>query len=271
MDPISSPPSPPLTAMTAGSDAASNKKPAAPALLRGAAILDLVASAPQGMTLSDIARALDLAKSTAHGLCETLCQLDLLRLEGRGYRMGAHALVWAQAFRSNSSVVEEFHRLIRLHPDLQHYTVSLSVLDRGDVAYLASHQSAQPLGMTFSPGTRLPAIYTATGKMILSLLPPAQVAEILNAPWPRPLTPRSVGTPQDLQAQLARWSEQGYAVDVEEVRIGMQCLGVAILDGQGAPLGGLALSMTLQEAQEARLPDLAKALQSVGGDLGRLF
>lgn len=267
MDPISSPPAP-----TAGTtDVASGKKPAAPALLRGAAILDLVASAPQGMTLSDIARALDLAKSTVHGLCETLCQLDLLRLEGRGYRMGAQALVWAQAFRSNSSVVEEFHRLIRLHPDLQHYTVSLSVLDRGDVAYLASHQTAQPLGMTFSPGTRLPAIYTATGKMILSRLPAPQLAEILNAPWPRALTPRSVDTKRALDDQLARWRAQGYAVDVEEVRIGMQCLGVAILDGQGAPLGGLALSMTLQEAQEASLPDLAKALQSVGDDLGRLF
>ncbi|GEM_PF-2070700 len=265
MDPISSPPPP-----HACIDATGSKKPAAPALLRGAAILDLVARAPQGMTLSDISRALDLAKSTTHGLCETLCQLDLLRLEGRGYRMGAHALVWAQAFRANSSVVEEFHRLIRLHPDLQHYTVSLSVLDRGDVAYLASHQTAQPLGMTFSPGTRLPAVYTATGKMILSLLPAAQLADILALPWPPALTPRSA-QPAALQAQLARWRDTGYALDIEEVRIGMQCLGVAILDAQGAPLGGLALSMTLQEAQEARLPALAQALREVGQELGRLF
>lgn len=245
------------------------KKSQSPALTRGIAILDLIAATAEPLSLSEISRLLGLPKSSVHGLCEALCQSDLLRLEGRGYCIGAHPLRWGQAFRARSNVVAEFQRLIGMDPVLREFTVSLSVLDRDHVTYLASHHATKPLGMVFTPGSRLPAAFTSTGKVMLAQLGVHARADLLQH-WPQPLTPCSVPDLDRFEQQMLEWQSLGYALDREEVRTGMVCIGVAI-PGPGAAAGGLALSMTRQEADQADLGDLAGALSQVASVLSLVF
>lgn len=231
-----------------------------PAVERASAILDLVAEAATPPTLSEIARALGLPKSSTHGLCHTLCALRLLSEDRGGYLLGPHLLQWAQAALDQNDIAREFTRLLGDFPELSRYTITLSTLEGAEVVYTSCRNSAAPLGVTFRIGMRLPAAFTATGKaMIAHLDRPARDA-LLATPLPPPLTPRSVASRAALEAELGQILLRGFSVDDGQVRPGMTCLGAAILNAARQPVAGVALSMTEAEATEATVADTGRAI-----------
>lgn len=238
-----------------------------PAIERASAVMDLLSGSSHPLSLSAIARALGLAKSSAHGICETLTALGLLRSEATGYAIGPHALRWSAAYLGRTSLVQEFEALLASDEALRSATTTLSVLSGRDVVYLACHNSDRPLGFTFRAGERLPAPFTATGKAMLSALSAPERHACLAGDWPAPLTPNSVPDAAGFEAQAGRWTALGYAVDDGEVREGMVCLGAAVRDAQGRPVAGLATSFTSAEAAGDKREALGRAVAALADRL----
>lgn len=141
-----------------------------PALRRAVRILDLVSGSPRNLTAAELTRVLDLPKSTAHGLLAVMTELDLLARSADGtLRIGAHSLRWANGFLSQLDIVSAFNDHLAQRHDLDPYTVTLTVREGGEVVYIGCRNSAQPLGHTFRIGMRLPAPFTATGKILPDL------------------------------------------------------------------------------------------------------
>ncbi|MGO4853603.1 IclR family transcriptional regulator [Phaeovulum sp. W22_SRMD_FR3] len=233
-----------------------------PAVARAVMILNHLANGPKSATLAEIARALGLPKSSAHGLCQTLCALKVLREERGQFAIGSAVLPWAGAVIGREDLSGTFRMLLEEVPALAPFTVTLSVLDSGgSVLYLACRNADVPLGITFRIGMRLPWVFTATGKAIAARMPAAELAPMLRAAWPAALTPNSVANAAALQGQLPGIRDRGYSIDREEVREGMVCLGAAILGPDGRPVAGAALSMT---ATEARPETIAHAGAAIG-------
>lgn len=238
-----------------------------PAVARASAILDLIAK-DGGLRLADIAKTLELPKSSVHGLLQTLCHLGLLHQNGEKFMIGAKALSWAQGFDRQSVLVQAFHHALAERPALAPYTVTLSVRDGADVLYIACRNADAPLGLTFRSGMRLPAVYTATGKAVLAHLPEAELAQI-TATWPPRFTPYSVSDATALREQLVQVRAAQIGIDEGELREGMICLGAAILTPAGEALGGVAISMTAaecppesREAHADALRDLAQSIRT---------
>lgn len=211
-----------------------------PAVLRAAAILDHVA-ARSGQGLSEIARAIGIPKSSAHALCHTLCQLDLLREDGGRFHMGGHAARWAVP----RDLIADFTRGVAADPLLSGHTVTLSVMDGAEVIYQACHNSAAPLGITFRVGMRLPAAFTATGKAMLASVDADTREGFLRQPLPPPMTPCSIRDIAELRRDLDQTAARGWSLDQGEVREGMCCIGAAIPGSTAA----VALSLTTTEAR----------------------
>ncbi|HEY0275568.1 MAG TPA: IclR family transcriptional regulator [Paenirhodobacter sp.] len=231
-----------------------------PAIERAVAILNLLADESRPIGVSEIARALGLPKSSVHGICETLADLDLLRLASTGYAPGPRPLRWSSAYLRRTSLVQEFQDLIARDPALAGYTVTLSTLDGQSVVYLACHNSDRPLGFTFQPGQTLPAVFTATGKAMLALLSPEERHQRLAGPWSAPFTTNGVRDSAAFEVQAAEWRTRGYAVDNGEIREGMVCLGAAVRDADGRPVAGIAISLTSAEARPELLSDLGRTM-----------
>jgi IclR family transcriptional regulator, blcABC operon repressor len=240
-----------------------------PALERAVALMDYVTASPTPPTLSELARALTLPKSSVHGLCQTLCALRLLRIRAGGFALGPHALQWSQAFLAGTDVVAEFHALMAEDRRLDSHTVILSHLDGNDVTYLACRNSASPLGISFRIGMRLAAVFTATGKALLAALDTKTCSAALPKTWPKRLTPRSVRSRSAFLADLAATRERGYSIDDGEVREGMLCLGVAIIGREGDPVAGMAISLTTAEATPEVISRTGAILVEIGAELSR--
>ena len=252
---------PPTSALTAS-------EKGVPALIRGSRVLDAVMASEHPPTVSDLARRLNLPKSTVHGLCATLVDLGLLaRGNGNSFRIGPHVMRWASAFLGQTDLTAEFAALWDGMKVLPNETITLSVLDGKEVVYIACRNSANPLGITFRIGMRLPAAFTATGKAILSTMPDERVCEIMSGAWPEALTPRSVPNIEALLRELAECRRRGFSIDDGQTREGMFCFGTPIRDSTNQTVAGIAVSLLATRADHSTTKLAAQSIKIMARQL----
>jgi IclR family transcriptional regulator, blcABC operon repressor len=216
-----------------------------PALERGTRILDLVARSKTSLSLSDLARELKIARSTAHSLCHTLVNLELLiRRNDQTFQLGPHVMRWSNAFTVQADVAAEFASIWDRETEFPGATITLTVLDGSEVVYIAARNSelSHPL-LDFRAGMRLPAAFTATGKAFLSRMSDFEIRRLYADGLPPGRTPKSVQDVDQLLAELQTVRHQGYSCDDEQVAEGMVCYGAAVLDSRNRPIAGVAVSL----------------------------
>lgn len=237
-----------------------------PAVERAVRLLDALATSRHPISLAELARTLDLPKSSAHGLLNTLVHLDLARRNVEGqFALGPRPLQWASAYSLQSEVTAAFTALSGADGPLATETVMLAVLDGEEVLYLACRQGNRPLAVHFKVGGRLPAHCAATGKALLSTLPDASVKTLLTSRLRR-LTRHSITDSATLLRALKTIRRQGYAVDDEETAEGMQCFGVPVFcAGQSEAIAAVAVSVIKAGLSPRRRAALIESI----GDLAR--
>ena len=258
-------------AVTASSAAQSTSSPsAAPAVLRAAALLDVLAAAPSGrVTLSDLARELGIPKSSTSNLLAALEESRLVTREGSEFSLGRKLVELGAAYLSRRDEIQEFYRFCAQSEALARQTVRIALLDGDQIIYLARYEGHPAVRLTSAIGDRMPASLSAVGKALLARLHERDWEEMFPDDAQLPvLTEHSIRTGAELKAQLRTIKEQGFAFEDEESAIGVVCLGVPV-PTRGAHGPSLGVSVTYlkatfteeaKEAMVAELQDLAKVL-----------
>lgn len=238
----------------------------APAVSRSLRILTLLAEA-EGvpMTLSDIARALGVAKSSTANLCAVLEEGAMIERESGGYRLGRRTAELGGAFAQQFNQVREFYGVVAASPVLHREVVQIAMLDGADALYLARHEGRSPYRLGTPLGSRLPAALSATGVALLAQLDDDAVRALLGGsePFP-PLTPESITTVDELLPRLAEVRERGYAVDRGGSFGGI--VGVAVALDPWAPADpplALGAALPAEHVDDARIAEVGEALQAV--------
>lgn len=179
------------------------------------------------MTLSELARATNLPKSTVHRLLARLIELDVIEHHRQGYRLGL-SLIQLGATTPAAGMRElAAPRLAALHHATGH-TVHLAVLRQFEVVYLEKLSSPGPTETLSRIGGRLPASCTALGKALLSRKDPAQLRQALPRPLPQ-LTPWSIPDVDKFIVQLRQVRAQGIAHAAAESQLGMSCIAAPVV------------------------------------------
>lgn len=225
-----------------GVEASTAQSTAAPAVFRAIQILELLSQNRGAMTVTEIALAIPLAKSSVSNLLSTLESTGMVRRTSAGWLVGYKALEIGQSVLAATDLVTEFKRITLTLPHLSKDTALLAVLDGMDVLYLARHDGAQPVRLASDVGRRLPASVTSLGQSMLASLLPEELERRLALVdlLPRP-TERSPKSKDELRRELVKVRERGFAIDDEKNTIGVTCFGVA-LPGLTEPI---AVSTTL--------------------------
>lgn len=217
-----------------------------PALVRAKRILDYLSVDGRTEGVSELARSLDLPKSSIHGLCRTLADLGVLARVGPAqFSIGPHVLAWANAFQSQSSLISEFQNLsMGQRALLKDEALNLTVLSGNSVLYVACRNGSSPLGLSFRTGMSLPAVFTATGKAMLSTFPVDEVEALCGGPWPKLFTPSSVRSLKAFKRELEEVRERGYSIDNGQLRQGMFCFGAPVFGAdRDTAIAGLAVGL----------------------------
>ncbi len=235
-----------------------------PALARGVSILDVVATSKQNLTITEIAARVGLAKSSVHGLCKTLIELNLLVCRtGQTYFLGPHVMRWANRFVQESDLAIEFVRILDESSQLPGATITLSVLEGSEVVYLAVRNSKLPVGFDFHSGMLLPAAFTATGKSLLSYMSDTEVRKLIGNSFPEPLTDHSVQDFSQLMRELKQIRGRGYSIDNQQVKDGMICFGASVLNSENRPIAGVAVSLSQQSVDKNGEDLIVRSVQEI--------
>ncbi|MEU8140029.1 IclR family transcriptional regulator [Streptodolium elevatio] len=235
-------------------------------------VRDQAGGAPS-LTLTHIAEALDLSKSTVLRLATPLLDTQLLARdrESGHFRLGPGALALGQAYLASldlrSVASDEAYRLMREWGG----TVHLCVPDAPHVVYIDKVENETQVRMASRIGSRAPMYCTAVGKAMLAWLPEDVVSLVIGAGLP-PITTRTLTGPEALRGELARIRARGYSVDDRENEPEVRCVAAPIFDHDNAVTGALSVSGLTSRITAARVrelgPSVAAAAQRVSKVLG---
>ncbi len=243
-------------------------KSAAPAVNRAARILDLLAESDGPLGLADLSRAMDVPKSSLHGLCATLTQLRLISRSDNGLMtVGPHVMFWANAFLGRADIAQEFGSVCRESGIMPDETITLSVLDGAHVVYVACHNGSRPLGIQFRIGMRLPAQFTATGKAMLATMPDSEVEERLRGAWPTKMTATSTPNMAAFRRELSETRERKFSIDDGQIREGMHCFGAPVFDANNRVIAGVAVSMLSHDLNQKSMKQAGEAMRKIANKL----
>ncbi len=198
-------------------------------MTRSLAILTLLTNARgEPLGLADLARGIGAAKSSTSNLCQALEEGEMITRTSGGYVLGRRTAELGGAFIAQFSQMREFYAYCEAAPMLRHEVVQIAMLHGTEAVYLAGHEGRAPMRLTASIGSRLPAAPTAVGNALLTTLTDAEILERFRSPqhFPR-LTENSVRTVPRLLAKIKAARERGYAIDDNEVHLGIY--GVAVV------------------------------------------
>lgn len=211
-------------------------------LERGLAVIRAFhADAPE-LTLSDVARATGLTRAAARRFLLTLVDLGYVRTDGKHFSLTARVLDLGYAFLSSQGLAEIAQpHLEQLSAEVGESS-SLSVLDGGDVVYIARSAVSRIMAVSINIGTRFPAHATSMGHVLLAGLPEPELAEYLRATRLDPLTARTITEPERLRAEVDRVREQGWAIVDQELEQGLRSVAAPVHDARGAIIAAVNVS-----------------------------
>ncbi|HWB85722.1 MAG TPA: IclR family transcriptional regulator [Bryobacteraceae bacterium] len=237
-------------------------------------ILDILADGAADTTLSEIAAALGLHKSTVHRLLMVLESARFVeRNAGTGkYHLGSRVIELGFSAASRLDVYDVARPHLHWLVEETGETAHLAVLRDGEVVSLSDVESRQMVRTPANAGSRTPAHCTALGKAILAFTPPEQIAQFLRGRTLRPVTGRTITSASGLRAELRAVRARGYAVDDEEWEPGLRCIGAPVRDGTGAVIAAISISGPVFRIDQSRLLTLAnpvmRAANRVSSSLG---
>ena len=225
-------------------------------LVRALAIVNRLAAADEGATLTEVAQQVGLSPSTAHRLLTTLEQERYVRFdaERRLWSVGVQAFVAGSAFLKTRSLVPTARPHMRALMEESEETVNLAVEDQAEAVYLSQVECRQMMRAFARPGGRVPLHCSSVGKALLSAMPDADVARVLHRHGLARVTVKTLITTPALREDLARARTRGYAIDDEEHAVGLRCIAAVVFNEAADPLGALSLSGPMARIPDERIP-----------------
>jgi len=220
---------------------------------RALTILEEVARERDGMTLSELSDRTGLNASTCHHLISTLVARGYLSHLSRirGYALGSK--VW----ELHEMAEQETEPSVLLSADLRAlgkqlgHGVQLAVLSDTSLMTKLSFSAAENPVDEPDEVEKMTALHaTATGKAILAWIPDTELVRVISANGLTAYTPRTITSLSGLVEELRLVRRRKYAIDDEEFRDGIVCIGSAIREGGGAVIASISATVAADQATE---------------------
>ena len=250
------------------------KRDRVPPLLRAFALLEHVAAADGPVALQDLTVEAGLPKPTVYRMLATLEAAGLVTREPDGRRItaGPRLMRFALDVQLSAAVRAPRHAILKRLADELGETVNLTMLDGSEVVYLDRVETAWPLRMTLTPGSHVPLHCTASGKLLLALLPAARRRRLVSELPLTRFTAQTITDARKLEAELSAIRRTGRATDNEEYLAGLVCVAVPVAAADGRTVACVAVHapvarMRLDRAL-AHVPALQRAADALGATFG---
>jgi IclR family acetate operon transcriptional repressor len=242
-------------------------------LVRALRLLQEVAEAGDGITLTEVANQVGLPVSSAHRLLSTLQQEGFVRFDGERtlWFVGVKAFTVGNAFLRARDLVQVARPYMRGLMEQCDETVNLAVEDGGQIIYLAQIECRQMMRALASPGARVPMHSSAVGKVLLAYAGDQAREPMLERVRLERFTANTITSRDRLLKSLDQVKDQGFAFDDEEHAIGLRCVAAPIFNEAREAIAGISLSGPAARVTDRRFRELAALVQRTAKVITRDF
>jgi IclR family transcriptional regulator, pca regulon regulatory protein len=204
------------------------------ALARGLRVLEAFNQERKQLTLSDVAKLVDLPRASVRRTLHTLVQLGYAETDDRLFRLTPRVLRLARAYLLSNAVSDILRPALERLSEEINDSCSAAVLDGEDIMMIAHASSRRIIPVSSQIGFRLPAVATALGRVLLAALPDRELEDFLSRVAPKKVTRSTVVDKSELRKAIRKVRLDGYALVDQEVEIGFRSIAVPLrrLDGR---------------------------------------
>jgi DNA-binding IclR family transcriptional regulator len=250
------------------------KQSPATAVERALGILEAIARAANGLTNSEISRALGIPKSTASYILHCLERRGYLRRESPGgkYRLGLKVLDLSQGLLKSLDLRELARPVLSALVQRVHLTTHLAVLENGEAVYIERAEAPGFIKMDTWVGRRMFVHSTSVGKVLVAWRPKDEVEQILTEHGMKKRTPKTISVAAKYMLELERVRTEGYGLDDEENSVGARCIAAPVFNGRGQVEAAIGVSGTIAMVNADTSPKIIAAVkdaaQKISAQLG---
>lgn len=224
------------------------------------------------LLVTEAAQLLGMPKSSTSRLLKTMRDAGLLAsVEGKaGYRVGNLIFETARRHRANSTLSLLADEALAEIAKTTGHTGYVAILDGNNILGVRMRHGSRALRVVTSPGDRLPAFASASGRALLARLDD----DAVRALHPMPLKPPSPHAPQSLTELLAALEvvrDKGWAEATDECLPGVESVAICVQDRENAESIAVCVSYSAHLISPNEKARIVAALMTAARDMAMKF
>jgi IclR family transcriptional regulator, KDG regulon repressor len=194
--------------------------------------------------VTELSKRLKLHKNNVFRLLATLESRGYIEQNKvtENYRLGLKTLELGQTFIKQMGLLRQSRPVLEWLVKECNETTYVAILKEFHIVYLDVVETDLTVRVVPRVGARLPAYCTAAGKIQLAYMTDEELENFLPSKELKRFTPSTIADKDELKRHLKTVAEQGYAIDNEELDIGVRCVSAPIRDYTRRIVGAVSVS-----------------------------
>jgi DNA-binding IclR family transcriptional regulator len=225
--------------------------------------------------VTELSKRLKLHKNNVFRLLATLESRGYIEQNRvtENYRLGLKTLELGQTFIKQMGLLRQSRPVLEALVKECNETTYVAILKEFHIVYLDVVETDLTVRVVPRVGARLPAYCTAAGKVQMAYMTDEELENYLPTRELKRYTPSTIADKEELKRHLKKVAELGYAIDNEELDIGVRCVGAPIRDYTRRIIGAVSISGPSMRFDDDRLekeliPLVKRAAEEISFKLG---
>jgi IclR family pca regulon transcriptional regulator len=241
-------------------------------LARGLAVLRAFGDSRRALTIAQISQKTGIPRAAVRRCLHTLKQLGYAEAEMNNFSLRPKVLTLGYSYLSSTPLAVSSQPYLNNISRALSESCSLAVLDDSEVLYIARSATSRVMSVALNAGSRLPAYCTSLGRVMLAHLEPDELDAYFAKTKLRPMTERTVVSQKRLREILAGVRQAGYAINDEELELGLRSIAVPVRGASGKVLAALNVGAQAARVSTAQMePEFLPVLQRGAQELSVLL
>ncbi|UUX34215.1 IclR family transcriptional regulator [Fundicoccus culcitae] len=212
--------------------------------------------------ISEIVEITQLNKSTVFDIVTTLTHMEYLNQNPvtKRYYLGIKLFELGNLYIKRNPLKNRSEPYANQLAKKYNATIHLATFDKGEVVYIEKYMHPDAFVNYSQAGKRAPLTCTGVGKAMLAQLSDEYKNEFVYSKPLAQLTNKSITDKEVLENDLALTRQRGYAIDDEEIELGLKCVAAPIFNENGEIIAAMSVSKLAPSMTEDTIPVIAEQL-----------
>ncbi|MGN6572681.1 MAG: IclR family transcriptional regulator domain-containing protein [Pseudolabrys sp.] len=238
------------------------------ALARGLRVIEACGRDRRWLTLSDVARLVDMPRASVRRILATLVRLGYAESDDRLFRLTPRILTLAGAYLTSNPVSDIVQPALERLSDQTGEACSAAVLDGGEVVMIAHASPNRMLPVSAQIGFRLPALSSSLGRILVAALADRDMDALIARTKVPKLTATTVSDKAALRRAIVKARADGYSLVDQEAEAGFRSISVPLKRRDGRTIAALNIGVhtervPLDAMRKVFLPKLRALAETV--------